>query len=88
MFGRKNYTPEELDHATEAIGQQLAAYKRLAQALEATSDPAARSALEAFGRCSATNMTLALDRYFVHHLRMVTGKDGNPLTRSSWWPIR
>jgi hypothetical protein len=25
------------------------------------------------------NMTLALDRYFVHRLRMVTGKDGNPL---------
>ena len=48
MFGRKNYTPEELDHATEAIGQQLAAYKKLAQAVEATSDPAARSALEAF----------------------------------------
>jgi hypothetical protein len=24
-------------------------------------------------------MTLALDRYFVHRLRVVTGKDGNPL---------
>jgi hypothetical protein len=24
-------------------------------------------------------MTLMLDRYFVHRLRMVTGKDGNPL---------
>jgi hypothetical protein len=24
-------------------------------------------------------MTLVLDRYFVHRLRMVTGKDGNPL---------
>ena len=25
------------------------------------------------------NMTLVLDRYFVHRLRIVTGKDGNPL---------
>ena len=25
------------------------------------------------------NLTLALDRYFVHRIRMVTGKDGNPL---------
>jgi hypothetical protein len=25
------------------------------------------------------NMVLVLDRYFVHRLRMVTGKDGNPL---------
>jgi hypothetical protein len=24
-------------------------------------------------------MVLVLDRYFVHRLRMVTGKDGNPL---------
>jgi hypothetical protein len=24
-------------------------------------------------------MTLVLDRYFVHRLRMVAGKDGNPL---------
>jgi hypothetical protein len=26
-------------------------------------------------------MTLILDRYFVHRLRMVTGKDGNPLNQ-------
>jgi hypothetical protein len=25
------------------------------------------------------NIVLVLDRYFVHRLRMVTGKDGNPL---------
>jgi hypothetical protein len=79
MLGRKDYTPEELDHATKAIGQQLAAYKRLAGAVEATSDPAAKAALEAFEPLFCNNMTLALDRYFVHRVRMVTGKDGNPL---------
>jgi hypothetical protein len=36
------------------------------------------SALEAFEPLF-NNMTLVLDRYFVHRLRMVTGKGGNPL---------
>jgi hypothetical protein len=37
------------------------------------------SALEAFEPLLFNNMMLVLDRYFVHRLRMVTGKDGNPL---------
>ena len=37
------------------------------------------SALEAFQPLLFNNMTLILDRYFVHRLRTVTGKDGNPL---------
>jgi hypothetical protein len=37
------------------------------------------SALEAFEPLVFNNMVLVLDRYFVHRLRMVTGKDGNPL---------
>src|SRR3954468_15782337 len=80
MLGRKTYTPEELDHATTTVEQQLAAYKKLVNAIEtATSDPQATAALEAFEPLLFNNMTLVLDRYFVHRLRMVTGKDGNPL---------
>jgi hypothetical protein len=37
------------------------------------------SALEAFEPLFFNNMTLVLDRYLVHRLRVVTGKDGNPL---------
>jgi hypothetical protein len=37
------------------------------------------SALQAFERLFFNNMTLVLDRYFVHRLRTVTGKDINPL---------
>lgn len=79
MLGRKNYTPEELDQARNAIGQQLRAYKQLAHAVAATGDEKASAALVAFEPLFVSNMTLALDRYFVHRLRVVAGKDGNPL---------
>lgn len=80
MLGRKNYTPEELDHCKAAVDQQLAAHKTLVKAVaSATTDKKANSALQAFEALFFNNMTLVLDRYFVHRLRMVTGKDGNPL---------
>ena len=80
MLGRKNYTPEELDHAKTVIDQQLAAYRKLVKAINrATTDPKVTSALEVFEPLFFNNMTLVLDRYFVHRVRMVTGKDGNPL---------
>jgi hypothetical protein len=79
MLGRKTYTPEELDHATTAIDRQLAAYKKLVKAVDATSDPDARAALDTLEPLLFNNMTLVLDRYFVHRLRITAGKDGNPL---------
>src|SRR5262245_49177585 len=79
MLGRKDYSREELDHASKEIGQQLAAYKQLADAVAAAGDEKACTALTAFEPLFFNNMTLALDRYFVHRLRVVTGKDGNPL---------
>ena len=83
MFGRKNYTPEELDHAKTAVAQQLAAYKKLVKAIEgAETDRKVREALDAFEPLFFNNMTLVPDRYFVHRLRMVTGKDGNPLNEA------
>jgi hypothetical protein len=80
MLGRKNYTQEELDHAKAAIDQQLAAYKKLVRAVGgATKDKKVDAALQAFEVRFCSNMVLALDRPFVHRLRVVTGKDGNPL---------
>jgi hypothetical protein len=69
MLGRNSYTPEELDHATTAVEQQLTAYQALVKAVNATSDPKAKSALEAFEPLFCNNLTLALDRYFVHRWR-------------------
>src|SRR5205809_6580843 len=80
MLGRKTYTQEELDHARTAVDEQVAASTELVAALDgATSDPRVASALEAFEPRLFNNMTLVVDRYFVHRLRVVTGKDGNPL---------
>lgn len=80
MLGRKNYTQDELDQARSAVDQQLAAYRTLVEAIDgATQDPKVRSALDAFEPLFLNNLTLALDRYFVHRIRVVTGKDGNPL---------
>jgi hypothetical protein len=79
MLGRKDYTKQELENARAAIGKQLAAYRRLATAVEAAGDPGVQSALGAFEPLFFNNMTMVLDRYFVHRFRQVTGKDSNPL---------
>jgi hypothetical protein len=79
MLGRKDYTKQELENARAAIGKQLAAYRKLATAVEAAGDPKVQSALGAFEPLFFNNMTLVLDRYFVHRFRQVTGKDSNPL---------
>jgi hypothetical protein len=79
MLGRKTYEPEELAHAKKAMDSQLKAYKKLAKAVGASGDPDAQSALKAFEPLFTGNLALALDRRFVHRLRVVTGKDGTPL---------
>jgi hypothetical protein len=78
MLGRKTYTREELENARTVIDAQLAAWRALAEAADG-SDPKAAAALEAMEPLLFNNMALVLDRYFVHRLRSVTGKDGNPL---------
>jgi hypothetical protein len=80
MLGRKNFTQEELDHSKAEINAQLATYKALCKAISAApSDMKVDAALTAFEARFFNNMVLALDRPFVHRVRMVTGKDGNPL---------
>ncbi|WP_043825514.1 hypothetical protein [Rhodococcus opacus] len=80
MLGRKNYTQEEIDHAEASVAEQLAVYTSLTGAIagEVTGKKVFAS-LEDFEPLFFGNMVLALDRYFVHRVRAVTGKDGNPL---------
>ncbi len=82
MLGRKNYTQDEIDQGKAALTQQVAAYKKLAKAVaSATTDKKVDSAFEAFEALFFNNLTLVLDRYFVHRLSGANyeGKDGNPL---------
>jgi hypothetical protein len=79
MLGRKDYRPEEVAGAENVVKRQLAAYRKLAKAVDEGADPKAAAALDALEPLLFNNMALALDRYFVHRLRMTTGKDGNPV---------
>jgi hypothetical protein len=77
MLGRNTYTKEELDHGKRAIAAQLKAYKALVKTVG--SSAADKKALAAFEPLFFDNLLLALDRPFVHRVRAVAGKDGNPL---------
>lgn len=69
MLARKDFTREELDTARAGVDERLAAYRRLEGG----------DALDAFEPLFCHSLLLALDRPFVHRVRMVTGKGGTPL---------
>jgi hypothetical protein len=79
VLGRKDYTPDEVSTARKAVEEQIAAYRALAAAVDATAEPKAVAALAAFEPVLANALVMELDRFFVHRLRAVSGKDGNPL---------
>ena len=80
MLGRKDYTQEEFDQCKATIDQQIAAYKALVKAVGgASADKKISAALVAFEVRFFNNMVLVLDRFFVHRIRPVAGKDGYPL---------
>ena len=76
MLGMRNYTQDHLNVTRRRIDAQLSAYQALAAATEA--GPAAEE-LATFAPVFFNNMVLALDAAFIHRLRVVEGKDGNPL---------
>lgn len=79
MPGRKNYTRQGIERGKAATHDQLAAYKNLAGEIKSGASDTQQSALKDFEGLFFNALTLSLDRYNVHRLRMVTGKDGNPL---------
>ncbi len=76
MLGRKDFTRDEIDRAKAVIDQQLTAYRALASA---TPGGAGEATLAAFESHLFDNLVLTLDRFFVHRVRAVSGKDANPL---------
>jgi hypothetical protein len=79
VLGRKDYTREELDHAKAAIAAQVAGYKNVVKATRATKHKKVDAALAVFEPRFFNGLVLELDRWFVHRIRPVAGKDGNPL---------
>src|SRR4051794_32405885 len=79
MLGRKDYKQLEVDNAQKAVRSQLTAFRQLRKAAEAAGDKSVTAALDKLEPILFNHMVLVLDRYFVHRLRMITGKDGNPV---------
>jgi hypothetical protein len=76
MLGRKNYTTTELENGRAAMKSQLETYKKL---VATASSVDAKAALAAFEPLFFNQLSLALDRLYVHRIRAVTGKENNPL---------
>lgn len=76
MLGMRNYTQDHVDSARRRIDAQLRVYQALAAA---TAGGPAAEELATFAPVVFNNMVLALDAAFIHRLRAVEGKDGNPL---------
>jgi hypothetical protein len=80
VLGRKDHPQDEIDRGRSAIERRIAAHDDLATAVRDTADAEkAQSALAEFETRFFATMVLALDRPFVHRIRMVTGRDSDPL---------
>ena len=77
MLGVNAYPEEYVDACERSMKAQLSAYRSLASS--AGNGKAVEAALQSFDPLFFNNLTLVLDAYFVHRLRKVEGKDGNPL---------
>ncbi len=77
MLGVKNYTQAYIDDCRERVDADVAAYRDLV-ALAAKQSGSDR-AIRAFEARYFNDMVVLLDALFVHRLRTVEGKDGNPL---------
>ena len=73
MLATNSYPPEYIKQCRANIDDVLKAYRKVATA--AKSDPSVAK----FAPLFFNHLVLALDEYFVHRLRAVEGKDGNPL---------
>jgi hypothetical protein len=76
MLGMRNYTQDHVDATRRRVDAHLSAYRALAVATEGGS---VAEELAGFAPVFFNNMVIGLDAAFIHRLRVVEGKDGNPL---------
>jgi hypothetical protein len=82
MLGMKKYPKKYVDGCRSRVDADLAAYRNLVTATskQTTASTTRRnSARGVFQAAFFSDQLLLLDYYFVHRLRTMEGKDGNPL---------
>jgi hypothetical protein len=72
MLGKNSYPPEYVKQCRANVDELVRSYRKLATTAKAN------AALAKFEPQFFNHLVLALDEYFVHRLRGVEGKDGNP----------
>ncbi|HEY6284360.1 MAG TPA: hypothetical protein VIX20_01750 [Ktedonobacteraceae bacterium] len=82
MLGVKKYTQTYIDECRSKVNGQLSTYNNLittARNPVGKNEKSLNSAIESFEPVFFNNLVLLLDALFVHRLRFIEGKDGNPL---------
>jgi len=82
MLGVNKYTRKYIDACRSKVDLDVAIYRKMVNAARkknGTSDTSLNSAIESFEYVFFNNMVLILDALFVHRIRAIEGKDGNPL---------
>lgn len=82
MLGVNKYTQKHIDECRSRVELQLSAYKKLvttARKQVGTNEALLNTAIESFEYPFFNNLVLLLDAFFVHRIRAIEKKDGNPL---------
>ncbi len=78
MLGVKSYPRTYVDACRAKIAADVDAYRAIAAAASDGNSPKAGEAIVAFEPVFFNNLVIVLDSYFMHRLRTLEGKDGNP----------
>jgi hypothetical protein len=79
MLGRNSYPQDYIDACRARVEAQVAAYRAVAAAGKKAKAAPLTKALAGFEPEFFNNMVIVLDGLFMHRLRTMEGKDGNPL---------
>ncbi len=79
MLGMDKYTPEYIDECRANIEAGVSAYENVVKQAGARNHASLDAAIESFDPFFYNSMVVVLEGYFVHRLRAIEKKDGNPL---------
>ncbi len=79
MLGMSSYAKDYIDACRSRVEADLGAYRAFMAAARTQPGSQLSEAAEALEGAFFNNMVMLLDYFFVHRLRGLEGKDGNPL---------